>query len=387
MNILVVHNFYKIPGGEDTVVNNEIKLLQLHGHNVYIYFVKNDSISTKGIINKIRLFKNTKFNRRIKKEIQDIIKKNDIQIVHCHNTFPLISPSIYKYSKEMGCKVFQTIHNFRFLCASADFVRNGQICEVCVNKSMKCALKNKCYHNSFLQTLSWYSLQRNFRSKKLYKYVDKFICLTEFNKIILSKIIPEDKIAVKPNFSFFETDSTIEQTKKQYLYVGRIENIKGIKTLIDVFSKDNMPNLVLCGTGNDFEKFQSSTKTNNVLFKGFCTKGMIIEELKKSVALIVPSNWYEGFPMTIAEAMSVGVPVIARDIGNLPYIVKNGFNGITFNNDDELEQAVIKLISDKDLRNKLSSGAIEYAKNQLSPETNYKQLISIYEGKLAHARM
>ncbi len=381
MNVLIVHNFYKIPGGEDTVVNNEIKLLQLHGHNVYTYFVNNDIISTNGIINKIKLFRNTKFNRYIKKEIQCIIKKNNIEIVHCHNTFPLISPSIYKYSNEMGCKVFQTIHNFRFLCASADFVKNGKICKECLVKNIKSAVKNKCYHNSYLQTLSWYNLQKNFRRKKLYKYVDKFICLTDFNKEILTDIIPRDKIVVKPNFSFFRNDLTDEGTKNQYLYVGRIENIKGIQTLIDVFSQENMPNLVLCGTGNDYEKFKSLVKTNNILFKGFCTKDTIIEELKKSVALIVPSNWYEGFPMTIAEAMSMGVPVIARNIGNLPYIVKNDYDGIIFNNNDELTQIIIKLINDKDLQNKLSFSAKEYIKNELSPEINYKKLISIYEGK------
>ena len=381
MNILIVHNFYKIPGGEDSVVKNEIELLKMHGHNVYTYFKDNKNISTNGIFNKIKLFKNTIFNRTIKKEIQAIIKENKIDIVHCHNTFPLISPSIYKYSKQMGCKAFQTIHNFRFLCASADFVRNECICQDCINKGMKCALKNKCYHNSFSQTLSWYKLQKNFRRKKLYKYVDKFICLTEFNKEILSNIIPNEKIVVKPNFSFFERIEDSSKDKTHFLYIGRIEKIKGIQTLIDVFNKENMSKLVICGTGNDLNYFKNNMNNANIVFKGFCNKEELSKELDKSIALIVPSNWYEGFPMTIAEAMSVGVPIIARNIGNLPYIVKNNETGLLFNTNEELTGLVSYLNTSQEKRKELSNNCIKYVNEYLSPNENYKILMDIYEGR------
>ena len=381
MNILIVHNFYKIPGGEDSVVKNEIELLKMHGHNVYTYFKDNKDISTNGIFNKIKLFKNTIFNRTIKKEIQTIIKENKIDIVHCHNTFPLISPSIYKYAKQMGCKVFQTIHNFRFLCASADFVRNECICQDCINKVMKCALKNKCYHNSFFQTLSWYKLQKNFRRKKLYKYVNKFICLTEFNKEILSNIIPNEKIVVKPNFSFFERIEDSSKDKTHFLYIGRIEKIKGIQTLIDVFNKENMSKLVICGTGNDLNYFKNNMNNANIVFKGFCNKEELSKELDKSIALIVPSNWYEGFPMTIAEAMSVGVPIIARNIGNLPYIVKNNETGLLFNTNEELTGLVSYLNTSQEKRKELSNNCIKYVNEYLSPNEIYKILMDIYEGR------
>ncbi len=381
MNVLIVHNYYKTPGGEDSVVKNEVELLRAHGHNVYTFFKNNEEIDTKGLLKKIALFRNTIFNKSIENEVKSIIKEKNIEIVHCHNTFPLISPSIYKYAKEMGCKVFQTIHNFRFLCASADFVRDGGICKECVDKNIKCALKHKCYHSSFAQTFSWYKLQKNFRKKEMYKYVDKFICLTDFNKQILSNIIPEEKIAVKPNFSFFKADEGCDENKTQFLYIGRIEEIKGIRTLIDAFDREGMPNLVLCGNGSDLEFFKGQTKHANVIYNGFCSKEQLISELSKSIALIVPSNWYEGFPMTIAEAMSMGVPVIARNIGNLPFIVKNGVNGSTFNNEEELAGIVSNLLCDCYLRNKLSLGAKKYAEDELSPEMNYKRLISIYEGR------
>lgn len=377
MNILIVHNFYKIPGGEDTVVKNEIKLLKMHGHNVYTYFKDNKDISTNGIFNKIKLFKNTIFNKSIKKEIQTIIKENKIDVVHCHNTFPLISPSIYKYAKQMGCKVFQTIHNFRFLCASAELYKDKTICEECLNKNIKCALKHKCYHNSFSQTLSWYKLQKNFRKKKLYNYVDKFICLTEFNSIKLSHIIPKEKIAIKPNFAFIDSKIS-KKSSEQFLYLGRIEEIKGIDTLINVFSKDGMPKLVLCGKGNDLEKYKACVKTDNILFKGFCNKEQMVEELEKSTAIIVPSKWYEPFSMVLVEGMHAGISVIARNIGSLPYNVLDNVNGLLFNTEDELSDIVKNLYNDKTLQDKLSIGAYNYAKEKLSAEVNYQKLMSIY---------
>ena len=382
MNILIVHDFYRIAGGEDSVVSNEIELLKAHGHKVYSYFKDNHDIVTDGIACKIGLFRQTVYNRKIKKEIQETIKRNRIEVVHCHNTFPLISPSVYRYSKQMGCKVFQTIHNFRFLCAAADFIREGGVCEDCLTKGIFCALKHKCYHGSFAQTFSLYALQRNFRRKKLWRYVDKFICLTEFNKEKLSAVIPEGKIAVKPNFSFFApSGETCNGPKSQFIYVGRVETIKGIGALIDVFKREGMPRLVICGTGNDLERFKREAETSNIVFLGFCDKEKIMGELAKSIAMIMPSMCYEGFPMTVAESMAMGVPVIARNIGNLPYIVEDGRTGYLFDTDDDLERSVMRLNGDPIERDRLSRNCIHYNAEHLSPEANYNMLMDIYEGK------
>jgi len=380
MNILIVHNYYKIPGGEDTVVKNEIELLKSHGHNVYTYFKYNSKLKTTGL-NKLKIFKQTIFNKSIKKDLKTLICKYNIEIVHCHNTFPIISPSVYKYAKKFGCKVFQTIHNFRFLCASGELVKNGQICEKCLERNIYCSLKDKCYHNSFLQTLTWVLMQKKFRRTKGFKNVDKFICLTEFNKKLLSYIIPPEKICIKPNGSKFNLDYS-EEEKSQFLFVGRVEDIKGLDILISAFSKQRMPVLKICGSGKDVDKYKKlANGYKNIEFVGFLEKEELKKEWKKSYALIVPSKWYEGFPMVISESFSLGIPVIANNIGNLPYIIKDNYNGLIYNRNDEVDlgNKVKSLIKDIKLRKTLSKNAFETFSSELTNEINYKSLIDIYK--------
>ncbi len=380
MNILIVHNFYKTSGGEDTVVFNEIEILRKNGHKVFTYFKYNDNIDISGF-NKIGLFKRTIFNRSIKKELTEIIKSNQIEVVHCHNTFPLISFSVYQYAKKAGCKVVQTIHNFRFLCANGEFVKDGEVCEDCLTVGLRCALKNKCYHKSFFQTFAWVEMQKRFRKKRGYKYVDKFICLTEFNKEKLSFIIPREKICVKANGSKFEPEYSKEK-RNQFLFVGRLEKIKGCELLISAFSRNGMPKLKICGEGKEREQLERlASRCENIEFAGKLDSEKLKKELERSYAVIVPSKWYEGFPMIIAESFSLGVPVIANDMGNLPYIVQDKVNGMIYdrNSVDSMAEIVLNLYHDPELQKQLQENAFDTFKSQLSNEKNYQNLMRIYQ--------
>jgi glycosyltransferase involved in cell wall biosynthesis len=379
MNILIVHDYYVTPGGEDTVVENEINLLKEHGHNVSTFFVYNKKIKTKGVFSYFKLFKNTIYNKTIKKTISEIIVSKNIQIVHCHNTFPLISPSIYKYAKECGCKVYQTIHNFRFLCASADFMRKNRICEQCLKHGSLCALIHKCYHNSFLQTLTWYLMQKKFLMAKGYNYVDKFICLTSFNKAKLSEVIPYGKIVVKPNFCFPEIVTNIIHNNLDFVFLGRLESNKGVQLLIDAFSKENMPNLILIGDGQKYEELRSSNTSKNIKFLGFLPHKKATEILAQSYCLIVPSLWYEGFPMNIVESYSFGIPVIANNVGNLPFVVEDNVTGLLFDGSaNSLREKVLLLKNNRPERERLGHNAKLAFSNNYSPEKNYSMLIDIY---------
>ncbi len=380
MNILIVHNFYKTSGGEDTVVFNEIEILRKNGHKVFTYFKYNNNIDISGF-NKIGLFKRTIFNRSIKKELTEIIKSNQIEVVHCHNTFPLISFSVYQYAKKAGCKVVQTIHNFRFLCANGEFVKDGEVCEDCSTVGLRCALKNKCYHKSFFQTFAWVEMQKRFRKKRGYKYVDKFICLTEFNKEKLSFIIPREKICVKANGSKFEPEYSKEK-RNQFLFVGRLEKIKGCELLISAFSRNGMPKLKICGEGKEREQLERlASRCENIEFAGKLDSEKLKKELERSYAVIVPSKWYEGFPMIIAESFSLGVPVIANDMGNLPYIVQDKVNGMIYerNSVDSMSEIVLNLYHDPELQKQLQENAFDTFKSQLSNEKNYQNLMRIYQ--------
>lgn len=208
-NILIVHNYYQIPGGEDTVVANEMKLLKEHGHKVVLYSRNNSELKDMGKLQKLMLPLNTVFNLKSYKEIKKIIKQEKIDIVHVHNTLNLISPSVYYSARKCGVPVVQTIHNFRLLCPGATFYRDGHICEDCVEHGLVCAIKHSCYRGSKIQTFACVISTKIHRMTGIYQKVN-FICLTEFNREKLlqlnrpgkKQLIDPRKVYIKPNFTF-----------------------------------------------------------------------------------------------------------------------------------------------------------------------------------------
>lgn len=204
--ILIVHNYYQIPGGEDSVVTNEMKMLQNNGHEVILYSRSNSELKQLSVLQKLCIPFTTVFSLKTFKEVKKIIRENKIDILHVHNTLNLISPSVYYAAFINKIPVVQTIHNFRLLCPGATFYRNGSICEDCISKGLKCAISNNCYRGSKIQTLACVMTLKIHRFLGTYKKLN-YICLTEFNKEKLlelnkgkKKIIDPGRVFVKPNF-------------------------------------------------------------------------------------------------------------------------------------------------------------------------------------------
>ena len=179
--VLIVHNYYQIPGGEDTVVRNEKELLEQHGHKVILYTRNNSELKNFSKGRKLLLPVTTVFNPRTYREIKKIIREEQIDIIHVHNTLNLISPAVYYAARSCRKPVVQTIHNFRLLCPGAAFYRDGHICEDCVQQGLQCAVKHSCYRNSRVQTLACVINIKFHRMTGIYRRIH-YICLTEFNR-------------------------------------------------------------------------------------------------------------------------------------------------------------------------------------------------------------
>ena len=207
--VLMVHNHYKQPGGEDTVFRNEIQLLREHGHKVFIYTRDNNEIDQWNILQKIQVPFDNVFSIRTYLDIRRIIRTKHIDVVQVHNTMPLIGPAVYYAAKSLKVPVLQTVHNFRFLCPCGLLVHHGKICTDSVYHGLHCAVRDKCYHDSYVQTLAQVLSMKLHRRLGIYKTIN-FICLTEFNKKMMldannasrRKIFDPDKIFVKPNFAY-----------------------------------------------------------------------------------------------------------------------------------------------------------------------------------------
>lgn len=381
--VLIVHNYYQVPGGEDTVVENEKNLLIENGHEVILYTRHNDEIKSKGILGKLVLPLETIFSLKTYNEVKEMVKNNNIDIVHVHNTLPLVSPSVYYAARKCNIPVVQTVHNFRLVCPGATFTRDNKICEECVNKGLICAIKNKCYRNSFTQSLVSVINLGFHRIIGTYKKVDGYIALTEFNKSKLSTLLESNKIFVKPNFVDFENEDIVSIDKRKYfLYLGRIDKLKGIDLILKAWKDIKDEELYIVGTGpfeEDAKRYVSSNNMKNVKFLGFRNKDEVKQILNKAKALIIASQCYEGFPMTILEAFSVGTPVIAGNIGNMKNIIKDNENGLLFkyNSSEDLVNTISK-INCKNTAMKLSNESSKVFKTKYNKQTNYNELIKIY---------
>lgn len=379
--VLVVHNYYQIPGGEDTVVANKKKLLEDHGHEVVLYTRHNSELKTCSKLQKLLLPFSTVFSLKTYREVKALIKKEKVDIVHVHNTLNLVSPSVYYAAFHAHVPVVQTIHNFRLLCPGATFFRDGHICEDCVSKGLFCAVKHKCYRGSRLQTLACVISTGIHRILGTYKKIN-YICLTEFNKekLLQLKQIKAEQVFVKPNF--VEAAKEIvpyEQRKKQFVYAGRLDQLKGVDLLLKAWRMFQAEDyrLVICGTGpmEDWcKEYAEKYQLKNVEFKGFLENAKAKQLIGESKALILPTQWYEGFPMTIVESYAAGTPVIASDLGNAGSLVEDGRSGWKFKADspEELCEVLQKA--------KASSKSLEreFIK-KYSEESNYEQLRKLYE--------
>lgn len=376
--ILIVHNYYQIPGGEDTVVDNERQMLEEYGHKVIFYSRNNSELKNISTLQKIILPFTTIFNIRTYKDIKQSIKKNNIDIVHVHNTLNLISPSVYYAARACKVPVIQTMHNFRLLCPGATFYRGGHICEECVIKGLGCALKYNCYRGSKIQTLACVINTKIHRLSGVYGKLN-YICLTEFNKkkLLTLKQIKADKVYIKPNFveSILEFIPA-EKRKNQFVFVGRLDQLKGIDILLKAWKQMGKyaPKLIICGMGpmdNWCKEFVEENNINAEL-KGFIPNIEARKIIANSKALILPTQWYEGFPMSIVESYSVGTPVICTNLGNVGNIVEEDITGWKFMDIAEL----ISIIQNyKDICKK----TFEVYKEKYSKINNYKKLIEIYE--------
>ncbi len=382
--VLIVHNYYQIPGGEDTVVANEKQMLENHGHEVVLYTRNNSELNNLKKWQKVLLPISTVFNYQTYKEIKKIIKKESIDIVHVHNTLNMISPSVYYAAFACKVPVVQTVHNFRLLCPGATFYRDGHVCEDCLEKGLMCAVKHSCYRESKVQTLACVVSTKIHRLLGTYGKLN-YICLTEFNKekLLNLKQVKEEKVYVKPN-SVEAAQQIVPQNKRKhrFIYVGRLEKIKGVEVLLKAWKYlgEDAPELLMCGKGplEDWCKnIISKHNLNTVKMLGFVPNDEVKKMISNSKALILPTQVYEGFPMTIAEAYACGTPVIGSDLGNTGSLIEDGVSGWKFDytSPEALAECVQKM-------ERWNQNFPEKIRTKYSMEENYRELWQIYENIL-----
>lgn len=378
----MIHNYYQIGGGEHTVFENEKNMLLANGHEVYTYTRSNDELKQSKWKLLLMPF-STVWSFKSYFEVRRIIQEKKIDIVHCHNTFPLVSPSVYYAARSLKVPVVQTIHNFRFLCPNGLFYCDGKICEQCREQvSFLPALKKGCYRNSRVQTAVAVAMLQFHRWIGTYRKIN-YIFLTEFNKDKFKDLIAVsgDNVFVKPNFvQNVSVQAQSQNIKTKFIYAGRLDENKGIGFLLEAWptlSEEYELHIYGDGIYKDACK-KAAEMYKNIYYLGFQPQEMIFADLSEASALLFPSVWYEGFPMILAESFSISRPVVSTNLGNHGDVVKASGGGVLFEagNKERFMDAIHEVIVNNA---KYSAQAEQYYCQNLTSEKNYEKLSDIYD--------
>jgi glycosyltransferase involved in cell wall biosynthesis len=389
MKILVAHNFYKQPGGEDQCVAAEVAMLRAHGHEVTQYCLRNESIDAMG---RLRLAARTIWSRTAVRELRELFRTHQPQIAHFHNTFPLISPSAYYAARAEGVRVVQTVHNFRLLCANALLFRNGEVCEDCLGKWIPWpGIAHKCYRdNRAASTVITTMLMTHRVLGTWSKAVDMYIALTEFGRRkLVEGGLPADKIVVKPNFAYPDPGPSTG-TGGYAVFVGRLSAEKGVDTVLEAWRHlgGELP-LKLLGDGPLAAAVQeAAVKDTSIQWLGNQSLEAVYKLVGEAAFLVLPSQCYENFPRVVIEAFAKGTPVIVSKLGAMAAIVDDGRTGLHFKPGDPVDLAatVRRILGESLELARMRQAARRKFEQNYTADSNHKTLMTIYEKALSNAR-
>jgi glycosyltransferase involved in cell wall biosynthesis len=393
MKILLVYNSYQRPNGEDVVFSQERQILESAGHEVLTYCRSNFEVSSYSGVKQLALLKRTVWASDTHREISSLLEREKPDVVHVHNTFPVISPSIYSACQEAGVPAVQTLHNYRLLCPASTFLKHGRICEECVDHSLLRSVAHGCYRNSRAATGTVALTLAVHRGLGTWNnMVDGYIALTEFGRQkFIGSGVPADKIAVKPNFVHPDPGER-EGSGEGAVFAGRLSEEKGLRTLLTAWERLNSSiSLEVIGDGplrHALETEAQCGKSGKIRFRGWMAREQMLEVVKQSRFLIFPSEWYEGFGMTMIEAFACGVPVICSRLGAMREIVDDGRTGLHFNpgDADDLAQKVEWAWAHPEEIAVMGRAARAEYELKYSADRNYQMLLGIYKGVIAAYR-
>lgn len=386
MKVLLVHNSYQQPGGEDVVFDLERQILEGTGHEVLTYCRSNWEIQAHSAVRRLAFSKDLVWSTSSRHEIAALLERAKPDLVHVHNTFVMISPSIYSACKAAHIPVVQTLHNYRLLCPASGLYRDGKVCEECIDHTLWRAVQHGCYHDSRTATagvalmLAWHRRLGTWNDS-----VNFYIAPTQFaRQKLIRGGLPEKKIVVKPNF--VHPDPGVQDEKGEYvLFAGRLSPEKGVRTVLAAWKhlRQHIP-LKFIGSGPQRAELELSVVEqglSDVSLQGSLSHDGTLSAIKRARFLLSASELYETFGIVAVEAFACGVPVIAPRLGTMAEIVEDGHTGLHFTPGDP-EDLAAKVewawAHPKEMEAMGRAARSEY-EAKYTAERNYQILMEIYQ--------
>ncbi len=398
MRILLVHNYYgaAAPSGENVAFELERDLLSRSGHEVRTFVRHSDELRSRGWVGTLKGAAATPFNPWARAAVRRLAKEFRPDVVHAHNTFPLISPAIFPPLGRLAARVL-TLHNYRLFCPAAIPVRQGRTCTECLDqRSVLPSLRYGCYRGSRAATLPLALGVALARARSLWqRHVEAFIALTEFQRdLLVAAGLPAERVFVKPNFYPGRPEVLAWPRRRAgAVYVGRLSEEKGVRHLLEAWRAwgPEAPPLRIVGDGPLRRALEEQVRAGGmttVAFLGQLEPRAAEAEIATARLLLLPSIWFEGFPMVLREALALGTPAAVSDIGPLPGLVEQGRAGVVFRPGDPaslLEQVHRAWLEPGGLEAR-GAAARRAFEEKYSEAENLRILMGIYQQAMASRR-
>lgn len=389
MKILVVHNRYRsaAPSGENRVVDQETEALAARGHEVRLFERNSDEIEDWPAWKKATLPARVVWNPDSKRDLAATLRNFRPDVVHVHNTFPVLSPSVLYACRDAGVPVVITLHNYKLLCASGDFFRNGELCHDCAGGNPVPGIVHGCYRGSTLATTTTVLNTRAHRSSWR-NLVSAYIFVSESQRRLLAGLgFDAAKSFVRSNYVPYDGPLAGPDRLRQVAYVGRLDAAKGAPLLMKAWDAyraaagDDALRLVIAGGGPMLDEVTAwAVERPSVELRGLMSKPDVFKLIGESRAVILPSEWEETFGLVVVEAMAVGVPPLASGHGSFPDLVTDGHDGALFEpgRPEALADLLLDVDTAPDRYVQLGRNARATYDLKHDPGRNLEQLLDIY---------
>ena len=403
MNILVVNWAWYPTGGDWTYVENAVNIYRQHGHTVIPfsmkdernlptayteYFIENidyKKVNKNSISDGVKVVMKSIYSHEAMNKLAKLLEDVHIDFAHINVIHHYITPAILKILKQKGIPIIWTLHEYTPICPDSIFVSHGEICERCFGGKFYNCITHSCKKGSYLA--STVAALENYVHKYLnyYKYVDYYVCpsVFQYEKYKQFGFFKEKLVQLYHGYDYTETErvkSISKLNEERYIvFVGRLEKIKGPKTLLKAMLNNPAINLKVVGSGlqeEELKAFKDENNLHNVTFLGKKSKQEVLQIVNGAEFLICPSECYEVLGFTVVEAMALNKPVIGAAIGGIPEMVINNYTGLLFEpgNVKQLEACIKLLFANNELIETMGNNAYQHISQLINNDKHFKGL-------------
>jgi glycosyltransferase involved in cell wall biosynthesis len=385
MRIVLVHNFYQQAGGEDRVFADEAELLSAHRHDVITFTRHNDDVNG---LNRLQLAVGTVWNRKAARDLERVVREHRAEVVHFHNTLPLLSPATYYAARRAGAAVVQTLHNYRLACPKATLFRDGRACELCLDKIIPWpAIRHACYRDNRSASAAIVAMLAFHRAIGTYRRaIDAYIALSHFSRDKLVEAgLPIERMHLRPNYMLHDPGEGPGGGGYAF-YLGRLSPEKGVDTLLRAWlDYDPGLPLVICGNGPMAPAVERrAARCERIKWYPNQSDEEVLRRMGEASVFVLPSTNYEGFPKTIVEAYAKGTPVVASRLGAMAELVRQGISGSCFMPGDAADLAftIRRTTANAEELMRMRRATRRLFETEYAALANYSRLLEIYDQAL-----